>query len=430
MARRKQQEEEPDDGGLPYDGSAEEAVIGAMLLRPREAEEALTIMSASDFYNPKWGHIFDAIDRCHRHGDPIDAISVGVELERLGQPHLKADLISAQVNVPLSGHIERYCRIVIDAGARRKLTVLAAELAEAARDNRADASELVIRARERLEEVDVETTTFLPEGLSTLDEFLARPIEEHAPWVIPGMMRRGWRVMIVAGEGAGKSVLLRQVAISAAAGLHPFTHREMQPVRTLVIDLENPDEAVESVCRPMREAADQRVEWDPDACWLWRQESGVDLRRRRDRVELESVLRAARPDLVCFGPIYKSYVTRGKDEEESATAEVQSVLDDLRVRYQFALLMEHHAPHGESQRRRDIRPHGSVRWQRWPELGISMLPVKDRGGSYELGRFRGDRIKVQWPERIDRSGSSWPWDGVFAAGTFDPGRPEDTSPMF
>lgn len=226
------------------------------------------------------------------------------------------------------------------------------------------------------------------------------------------------------------SVLLRQVAVSAAAGLHPFTRRPIPPVRSLVMDLENPDEAIDEVCAPMAELAEATDGWDPDRCWLWRRPSGINLRQRRDRHELEAVLREAHPDLVCLGPIYKAYVARGKDDEESATRETIAALDDLRTRYGFALLMEHHAPHGEGNKNgRTMRPHGSVYWQRWPEIGIGLEAVRDMPGSLKLGRFRGDRVRNQWPERIDRA-TPWPWSGVWAAGTFSPDSPEEPDPMF
>ncbi|WFR68786.1 hypothetical protein P9139_18015 [Curtobacterium flaccumfaciens] len=41
------------------------------------------------------------------------------------------------------------------------------------------------------------------------------------------------------GEGAGKSYFSRQIAIAAAAGLHPFYNQQIEPIRVLAIDAEN-----------------------------------------------------------------------------------------------------------------------------------------------------------------------------------------------
>ncbi|HUV10809.1 MAG TPA: AAA family ATPase [Acidimicrobiia bacterium] len=407
---------------IPTADEAEKAVIGSMVMSREAAEVAMGLLTPDDFYLPLHGDIFNAFLSCHSKGDPLDAMSIAAEMG-IGKSAAERTEISKMLigymgtEGWLSSSIARYCQLVVDADSRRKILSASIEVSDLARSGTAPASEILVRARELIDGVDVETTAFMPEGLSTLDEFFDRPDEVKAPWVIPGMLRRNWRIMIVGGEGAGKSVLLRQMAISAAAGLHPLTHRAMPPQRALIVDLENPDEAVEEVCAPMKATAEERADWDPDRCWLWHQPQGINLRRRADRVAFESVLRMSQPDIVCFGPVYKSFVS-SQAEDEASTGEVQHVLDDLRIRHNFGLLLEHHAPHGQDGSKRKMRPHGSVRWQRWPEMGISMIPVKGVEGSFELGRFRGDRVKATWPTRVDRSGSSWPWAGVFPTGTF------------
>ncbi len=49
--------------------------------------------------------------------------------------------------------------------------------------------------------------------------------DAEADWVIPALLRRGDRLLITAGEGDGKSVLCAQIAVCAAAGLHPTARR-------------------------------------------------------------------------------------------------------------------------------------------------------------------------------------------------------------
>ena len=47
------------------------------------------------------------------------------------------------------------------------------------------------------------------------------------------------------------------------------------------------------------------------------------------------------------------------------------MLDDLRTRFGFALVLEHHAPKPRGGRR-DLLPFGSQRWLARPELGIRL----------------------------------------------------------
>lgn len=416
----------------PFDAAAEDALLGAMLLSPGAAEVGNEILQASDFYGVYGQHIFAAVTGLWVEGSPHDPVAVADVLRRKGVLDAvggPGKLIELQAGTPATSNAKRYARIVLEMSQYRQLIVVHRAAADAAMSMVGTPGEQRDRFTEQLASMEAEIPSEIPSELSTLSEFLDRPVAEHAPWAVPGMLRRGWRVMVVAAEGVGKSVLLRQVAISASAGLHPFTHRPIPAVRTLVVDLENPDESIESVCAPMARRAGEVEGWDADRCWLWRRPAGIDLSRRLDRIELEQVLRVARPDLVCLGPVYKCYSATGKDDEETSTRKVQGVLDDLRIRYGFALLLEHHAPHGGGGVKRVMRPHGSVLWQRWPELGIGFEVMPEREDSFKLGRFRGDRLPNEWPERIDRDGGVWPWAGVFPTGTFDNAPPPRETPF-
>ena len=125
-----------------------------------------------------------------------------------------------------------------------------------------------------------------------------------------------------------------------------------------------------------------------------------------------------RPDLVCLGPLYAVYENSSKDFGwETAAREVQSLLKRLMVRYDFALMIEDHAPQSEQGGKRQMRPYGSSFWRRWPDIGIGMESIKDVEDSFRLGRWRGDRVPTDWPKRIERGSvtkSPWPfvwyWD--------------------
>ena len=123
-----------------------------------------------------------------------------------------------------------------------------------------------------------------------------------------------------------------------------------------------------------------------------------------------------RPDLVCMGPLYAMYENSSKDFGwETAAREVQGVLKGLMVRYNFALMLEDHAPGGTGDGKRQIRPYGSSFWRRWPDIGIGMEPVTEgRDDVLELKRWRGDRVPTDWPKIIERgniTGSPWPFLG-------------------
>ena len=62
--------------------------------------------------------------------------------------------------------------------------------------------------------------------------------------MIPQLIEKGERVIVVAAEGVGKTMLARQIALCSAAGLHPFTMSKIATISTLTVDLENPERII------------------------------------------------------------------------------------------------------------------------------------------------------------------------------------------
>ncbi|MGA8725558.1 MAG: AAA family ATPase [Acidimicrobiales bacterium] len=246
----------------------------------------------------------------------------------------------------------------------------------------------------------------------TIPELIAMA-KDAAPWVVPGLLRRDWRAIVVAGEGLGKSTLLRQVAMCSAQGIHPLTHRPMEPIRTLIVDAENPLAAIAETGATLDGQAQRSAPtvYDPERCRVWSRPGGLDLRTPRDRAELVREIRSQQPRLVVAGPVYKLGPRQEGESYEDAAEGLLAVLDDLRTRFGFALVLEHHAPKPQGGKR-DMLPFGSQRWLAWPEVGINLK--QDKTG-VEIGRFRGDRLRCWWPDRLER-GEVWPWSGVWEHG--------------
>ena len=57
--------------------------------------------------------------------------------------------------------------------------------------------------------------------------------------MIPGILEATDRAIFTGGEGAGKTTLVRQMAILSAAGINPLTFDAMDPARVLIVDAEN-----------------------------------------------------------------------------------------------------------------------------------------------------------------------------------------------
>jgi len=259
------------------------------------------------------------------------------------------------------------------------------------------------------------------------DDFMQEADDGIYDWIIPDILERKERVIVVAAEGVGKTMLARQIAILSSFGIHPFSFQPIPPVRTLFIDLENPDRIIRRMSRHTYMRAKMRVEKEfgmklqPISASLLMKPAGIDLLREDDRSYLFKQIEMVKPELIMFGPLYKSYVDPGGRNSESVAVEVAKFLDSVKDAYDCALWLEHHAPLGTSMATRELRPFGSAVWSRWPEFGISLTPdpLSPDGFTYELRHFRGARDERQWPRKL-RRGKMFPFEISEAATVYAP----------
>lgn len=245
------------------------------------------------------------------------------------------------------------------------------------------------------------------------NDFLKETDGDSYEWVIPGLIEKSERVIVVAAEGVGKTMLARQVALLAAAGIHPFSFQPMPAIKTLTIDLENPDKIIRRTGRSIALQAMSHGRVTRLNAELLTKPSGMDLLKASDRALLEETLDRVRPELVCIGPLYKAFLDPGGRTSESIALEVAKYLDTIRTVYKCALWIEHHAPLGTSMTSRDLRPFGSAVWSRWPEFGLSLQPDPTALGAYvyDVRHFRGARDERQWPTKMKR-GVRFPFEVI------------------
>lgn len=405
------------DNGIPYDREAEESLLGAMLLSPIAVDTVIDSLTGGDFYSPGLGTMFDAIVSMHENGTIVDTLTVrdalknSNALDSMGGEHR---LLELQCAVPTIAGAGRYAEIIIDHSLRRQMIIEANELRTMAVDLSLDSRQSLELHEAIIGSMGAGTVDKEPDDVA-IEDFVNRPKTKISPWVVEGIIRRQHKMLLVAGEGAGKSWLLRFIALCAAYGVHPFRHRAITPVRVMVVDAENPEDALydafETILKKVRAESDYQ---DP-VSRLWWRPAGINLRNRVDRAEFENLIRVRRPDLLAIGPLYAIYENSNKDFGwEQAAREVQSFLKKMMVRYNFGLMLEDHAPNDRSG---GMRPYGSSFWRRWPDLGFGLEPIDPHiEDSFRVNRWRGERVPTDWPNRLERGSvthSSWPFVGYW-----------------
>jgi hypothetical protein len=301
--------------------------------------------------------------------------------------------------VPTTANAAHYAARVAELATLRRLIDVGHRLVQLGHEDGMEAAVAGTVARQLLEET-AGAAILGDSGVGAvldIDDFLEEP-EADYDWVIPGLLERGDRTIITGLEGIGKSVLFRQIATQACAGIHPFTLESISPIRALLVDCENSRAQVRREVRPLRVRAG--VQLERGRLYIVVQPQGIDLYgEAASAAWLESKIRGATPDLVALGPLYK--LASGDPTSEEVARKVSAVLDDLRVRYGFALLIEGHVPHGHGGSR-PPRPYGASMWLRWPEFGLHLSE------SGTLSHWRGQRDEREWPSSLKRGGD-WPW---------------------
>ena len=331
--------------------------------------------------------------------DITDFLAIGGKLD---------DLVVAQLDVSSEPRVD--VEVVEEPREVNQFEIATAKIAELLTRTDLTPQQLLVKANNIATSVTLERPVDFGR-LVEWDEFVKEAERDSYEWVIDGLIERGERVMVVAAEGVGKTMLARQVAILCGTGVHPFTYQRMRQVRTLTIDLENPEKIIRRTSRNIMTEAMKRGYVKKADAHLLIKPSGMDLMSSVDRNVLETAIEQVQPELLVIGPLYKAFVDPGNKTSEAVAVEVARYLDYIRETYKCALWMEHHAPLGTSMSTRDLRPFGSAVWSRWPEFGIALTPDLTAGMSYtyDVKHFRGARDERQWPTKMKR-GTLFPFE--------------------
>ncbi len=155
----------------PHDLHAEESLLGAMMLSAEAIASAAGVVTASDFYKPAHGHVYDAIHTLYATGQPVDSVTVADELRRanllegIGGPAVLAQIMSS---TPATTNAGRYASIVEEYSLLRRLIGVAGEIAELGYSVPDDVAKALDRAESLVYEVNERRVTDSTRQISDL----------------------------------------------------------------------------------------------------------------------------------------------------------------------------------------------------------------------------------------------------------------------
>jgi AAA domain/DnaB-like helicase N terminal domain len=421
-----------DEVTVPAAPMAEAAALGAVLQSSIDpngtnpdraalvARELFATAPPETFWRPAHQSLAAVIDAMVAAEIPVDPQTVlarwseAGEATRWGSGVFLQELMGQGWSAANVGY---YAAEIREAWRRRRIQVEGVRLVQQSSNPEIPTADLLLRAAALYDE-DQEAQARLEVTPSlTLADVQARP-RRPKRWLIEGLIAEKERTIVTGVEGLGKSELVAQVAVGAAAGVHPFTEKDIPAKRVLVLDCENPlDELEDRYLRIAGAAELMAPGWDRTRLMLEVREAGVDLLKADEVAWLDRLLRTNQPDLLVTGPLYK--MQRSDLNKEEVARQLTANLDDLRVRHNVALLIEAHPGQlTDGRGTRQLRPRGSSLLLGWPSVGLGLRahkdanrdPVTDAPDLIEVRRWRGMRARRDWPSQLHRGGEmTMPW---------------------
>lgn len=400
-------------GELLWDQNAERSVLAVGLVSRVARDLIRNHISGGDFADPVHEAVWETMVSLDRAGAGVDPSSVlsalqvaaGAAQNGTRQSTQRAlELLPVLVTYPVfPENAATYAETVRGWAVRRRIFEEATRTRAAVMNPSTDAVGLAASTAARFAALRDSGCAEDAQSLTAGEILLSE--NDEPDWVIPGYLERRDRLMITGTEGGGKSHLLRQLAIMAAAGLDPFDPGvHVRPMNVLIVDCENSLNQIRRRIRDVVRFAAHYGQGHPEHVNLLCTQR-MDLASDRDLARIHREADACQPDLMVIGPLYRLSPKAIQTDDEAAP--LLAALDTLRDRG-ITLLIEAHAGHGVSGRsERDMRPRGSSALLGWPEFGYGMRSVG--AGLSKFTPWRGDRDERNWPTMLRHCSDRLRW---------------------
>ncbi len=147
----------------PQDLDAEEAVLGAMMINEQAVLTVTEVIrDPSDFYREAHGTVYRAITALLQRSEPIDAVTVSDELERMGKLEDvggRGFIFGLSATVTVAANAKSHAQIVRDVALMRRVAAAGLQIAELGYARQGDVGDILDQAEAAIFDVAQERTT-------------------------------------------------------------------------------------------------------------------------------------------------------------------------------------------------------------------------------------------------------------------------------
>lgn len=161
----------------PQNTDAEASLLGAILIDADAIVKIADSVAATDFFDAKHQHIYEAIVTLYEKRQAIDVLTLSDQLknmgflEMVGGPSYLTELTNF---VPTAAHVEQYAEIVAQKSMRRRLIQTSYEISGLGFDETKNLKELIEEAETRLFQVSQQ---HVKQTLVSIEDILAESFE-------------------------------------------------------------------------------------------------------------------------------------------------------------------------------------------------------------------------------------------------------------
>ncbi len=332
----------------PQDLTAEQSVLGAVLVNNEALHQARKVVKPQDFYREGHREIFRAMEELGDRDQPIDAstltgaLRTRGKLEAIGGPAYIAALAAC---VPTALHVFSYARTVRDKAELRSLISTIHEIATGAYNGAAtDAAAYAENAVRRIETI----ASRLRPKPAAIGEIASDVSEVDVEWLMQDQIARRKSHDVIGLPGVGKSTWM----ITLAAQL------TLQGLNVAMLSAED-DPSDTSVPRAREAGADlSRIRFIPSA---FKTRDGMKPIVLPDDLSiLEEAILADNSAALFIDPITAFLAERVDSHKDASLRKVLAELAALAVRTNCAIVWLRHVNKNSSESSAMLRGGGSI----------------------------------------------------------------------
>lgn len=214
----------------PHNQEAEQAVIGAMLMNADAITAASEILIKDDFYESRYGLVFQAMVELHEAGKPVDPVTLTEKLKEIDAPGelLEPSFIRTLLqSTPTSANVRHYADIVSQKSTLRRLINVTSGIENRCYDDREDLQDILDTTEKEVFQVLQQKTTVEYTPIKELAGIVLDNIENaaksnsHITGISTGFMdldyktsglQRSDMILIAARPSMGKTALVLNIA--------------------------------------------------------------------------------------------------------------------------------------------------------------------------------------------------------------------------